>query len=172
VDPAFAPHFQWSLFAIGLIAGCFKEIGWTGSATPRLLARHRPFIAGLWLGLVWALWHVLVDFRQNFNAQGLAWLLEFAVFYIATLTAYRLLMTWVYAHTQSLLLAVLVHASNTGWLLVFYPATTFKQGFVWETALSVTLWVAVAVTFAGFAPRESRIATKRASMVGKSSGAA
>ena len=172
VDPAFVPHFQWSLFAIGLIAGCFEEIGWTGFATPRLLARHRPFIAGLSLGLVWALWHVLVDFRQNFNAQGSAWLLEFAVFYIATLTAYRLLMTWVYAHTQSLLLAVLMHASYTGWLLVIYPATSLRQGFVWETALAVTLWVAVAVTFSGFVHREPRIISKRTSTVGKSSGAA
>ena len=46
-------------------------------------------------GLVWALWHVWVDFRQNFNTMVIAWFLEFAIFYVATLTAYRLLMTWV-----------------------------------------------------------------------------
>ena len=57
VDPAFAPGFQWPLFAIGLVAGNFEEVGWTGFATPRLLARQRPFIAGLSLGLAWALWH-------------------------------------------------------------------------------------------------------------------
>jgi hypothetical protein len=57
------------------------------------------------------LWHVLVDYRQNFNSLGTAWLLQFAVFYVEALTAYRLLMTWVYANTQSLLLAVLMHAS-------------------------------------------------------------
>jgi uncharacterized protein len=72
VDPAFAPRFQWQLFVIGLVAGSFEEIGWTGFATPRLLARQRPFMAGLWLGLVWAVWHVWVDFRQNFNAVGIA----------------------------------------------------------------------------------------------------
>ena len=65
LDPAFSPRFQWHLFAIGLIAGSFEEVGWTGFATPRLLQRQRLFFAGLWLGLVWALWHVLVDFRQN-----------------------------------------------------------------------------------------------------------
>ena len=148
VDPAFAPRFQWPLLAIGLVTGSFEEIGWTGFATPRLLARHRPFIAGLSLGLVWALWHVWVDFRQNFNTMGIAWFLEFAIFYVATLTAYRLLMTWVYAHTQSLLLAILMHASYTGWLLVLYPATSFKQGLIWQTAFSAALWVAVAVIFA------------------------
>jgi len=155
VDPAYAPRFQWPLFAIGLVAGSFEEIGWTGFATPRLLARQRLVIVGLLLGLVWALWHVLVDFRQNFNTLGTAWLLEFAVFYVAALTAYRLLMTWVYANTQSLLLAVLMHASYTGWLFVLYPATSFKQGFVWQTAFAVALWIVVAVVMAGFVRRGS-----------------
>lgn len=145
VDPAFAPRFQWPLFAIGLVAGSFEEIGWTGFATPRLLARLRPFVAGLSLGLVWALWHALVDFRQNFNAQGVNWLIEFFVLYIAALTAYRLLMTWVYAHTQSLLLAILMHASYTGWLLALFPAASFEQGLVWQAAFAVALWVVAAV---------------------------
>jgi membrane protease YdiL (CAAX protease family) len=163
VDPAFAPSLQWKLFAIGVVTGSFEEIGWTGFATPRLLARQPTFIAGLSLGLVWALWHVLVDFRQNFNTMGIAWPLEFVVFYIATLTAYRLLMTWAYTHTRSLLLAILMHASYTGWLLVLYPPTSFEQGLVWQTAFAVTLWVAVAVVFAGFLRRRPRIATQRTS---------
>lgn len=129
-----------------------------------MLALKRLFIAGLSLGLVWALWHVPVDFRQNFNTVGAAWLLEFAAFYVAALSAYRLLMTWVYANTQSLLLAVLMHARYTGWLFVLYPATSFEQGLVWQTAFAVALWVVVAVVAvlkARFAHRESRLATQR-----------
>jgi membrane protease YdiL (CAAX protease family) len=79
VDPAFAPRFQWWLFAVGILAGSFEEIGWTGFATPRLLVRYRPWIAGLALGLIWAFWHMLVDFRYSFGAMGPAWLLEFAI---------------------------------------------------------------------------------------------
>jgi membrane protease YdiL (CAAX protease family) len=168
VDPAFAPRIQWPLLAVGLVAGTFEEIGWTGYATPRLLELRRPFIAGLSLGVAWALWHVLVDFRQNFNAQGGAWLLEFFVLYIAALTAYRLLMTWVYAHTQSLLLAVLMHASYTGWLLVLYPAASFEQGLIWQTAFAVALWVVVITVFVH---RGSRPATQRTIAVEKPSGA-
>lgn len=145
LDPAFSPRFQWPLFAIGLVAGSFEEIGWTGFAAPRLLHRQRLFFAGLWLGLVWALWHGLVDYRQNSTAMGTLWWLEFAVFYVGALTAYRLLMTWVYANTQSLLMAVLMHASYTGWLFVLYPATSLEQGLVWQTGFAVALWVAVAV---------------------------
>jgi uncharacterized protein len=123
----------------------------------------------LWLGLVWALWHVWVDFRQNFNAVGIVWVLEFAIFYMATLTAYRLLMTWVYANTHSLLLAVLMHASYTGWLFVLYPAMSFEQGLVWQTAFAVVMWVAVAAVFVGFVRRQPRLMTRRA--VEKLSGA-
>jgi len=154
LDPAFAPRFQWPLFAIGLVAGGFEEVGWTGFATPRLLARQRLFMAGLSLGLVWALWHVLVAFRQDVNTMGIAWLLEFAVFYLAALIAYRVLMTWVHANTHSLLLAVLMHASYTGWLFVLYPATSFEQGLVWQTAFAVALWLVVAVVMVGFVHHE------------------
>jgi hypothetical protein len=142
------------LFAIGLVAGSFEEVGWTGFATPRLLARQQLFIAGLSLGLGWALWHALVDFRQNFNTMRFTWLLEFAVFYLAALTAYRLLMIWVYANTHSLLLAVLMHASYTGWLVVLYPTTSFEQGLVWQTAFAVALWLALAVVMLLFVHRE------------------
>ena len=144
-DPAFAPGFQWQLFAVGLVAGTFEEIGWTGFVTPRLLARWRPLFAGLMLGLVWTMWHLLVDVRQNHGAMDSAWLLQFAVLYLATLTAYRVLMTFVYAHTERLPLAVLMHASYTGCLLALFPATSFKQGWAWLTALAFALWLAVAV---------------------------
>jgi len=154
LDPAFAPRFQWPLFAIGLVTGSFEELGWTGFATPRLLQRQRLFLAGLSLGLVWALWHGLVDFRQNATAMGTLWWLEFAVFYVGSLTAYRLLMIWVYANTQSLLLAVLMHASYTGWLFVLYPTTSLAQGLVWQTGFAVALWVVVALVMTGRADRQ------------------
>lgn len=145
VDPAFAPRFQWPLFAVGLIAGSFEEIGWTGFATPRFLARQNLGMAGLSLGLIWAFWHLLVDFRYNVGGMGTAWLLEFTIVYIATLTPYRMLMIWVYRHTQSLLLAILMHASFTGWLLVLFPATSPTQSLYWQFAFAVILWGMVAL---------------------------
>ena len=153
VDPAFAPRFQWALFAVGLVAGSCEEIGWTGFATPRLLARQRLGMAGLSLGLTWAFWHLLVDFRYNIDAMGAAWLLEFAIVYLATLTPYRMLMTWVYSKTQSLFLAILMHVSFTGWLLVLFPATSFTQSLFWQSAFALVLWGTVAVALRGNAFR-------------------
>ena len=169
VDPAFAPGFQWPLFGLGLLAGLCEEIGWTGFATPRLLATRSVGAAGLLLGLVWALWHLLVDFRYNAAAMGSAWLLEFAIVYVATLTPYRILMTWVFGHTRSLPLAVLMHASFTGWLLAVFPATSFAQALIWQSAFATLLWLAVAAAVLGPATPGGRDASTRA---GRHAGAA
>ncbi len=145
VDPVFAPRFQWWLFGLGLLAGTFEEIGWTGFATPRLLARKSLIVAGLSLGGIWALWHLLADFRYNAGALGAAWPLEFFITYLLALTPYRLLMTWVYSHTQSVLLALLMHASFTGSLLVLVPVVPASLGFYWQLAFAVALWAVVVV---------------------------
>ena len=47
-----------------------------------------------------------------------------------------------------------MHASYTGWLVVLYPATSFEQGLVWQTAFAVALWLAVAVVMVRFVHRE------------------
>lgn len=145
VDPAYGPGFVWPLFAVGLIAGLFEEIGWTGFVTPRLLTAHAMGGAGLMLGLIWALWHLLVDFRYNAGSMGIVWILEFAIVYMATLTPYRILMTWVFARTRSLLLAILMHASFTGWLMVLFPQTSLQQSLLWQAVFASVLWLLVGV---------------------------
>lgn len=144
-DPVYLPRLRWPLFVIGLIAGCFAEIGWTGFATPRLLQARPAAQAGLMLGVPWALWHLLADLSGNLAAMGWAWPAWFAVYWLATLPAYRRLMTWLYGHTHSLLLAMLMHAGYTRWMFVLTPQTTVAQGLVWQAAFAVGLWGAAAL---------------------------
>lgn len=95
IGPAYTPHVHLPLLAIGLVASAFEEIGWTGFAAPRLFIHYDFPVAGLILGLVWAIWHALADFVGNAHAAGDQWWLWFGVFWLATLPPYRLLMTWV-----------------------------------------------------------------------------
>jgi hypothetical protein len=44
-----------------------------------------------------------------------------------------------------LLLAIMMHASYTGWLLVLSTSTSFEQGLVWQATFAVGLWLVVAV---------------------------
>jgi len=70
------------------------------------------------------------------------WLLS-AFVYGAALTPNRILMTWVYRNTGSVLLAVPMHASYTGWLLVLFPATSLTQSLAWQAAFATLPWLAV-----------------------------
>jgi hypothetical protein len=53
-------------------------------------------------------------------------------------------MVWLYDHTASLLLAMLMHAVFSGSTLVLQPVSTQGQ-FTWNLLLGAALWVVVAV---------------------------
>lgn len=55
---------------IGLLAGAFEEIGWTGFALPRLLERRGILATGLMLGALWGAWHLLADYWGNAGSFG------------------------------------------------------------------------------------------------------
>ena len=46
--------------AVGLGAGFFEELGWTGFAVPRLRRRYGVLTTGLIVGVLWGAWHFLV----------------------------------------------------------------------------------------------------------------
>jgi membrane protease YdiL (CAAX protease family) len=127
----------------GLGAGLFEELGWTGFATPRLLERYRWPRAGFLLGVVWAAWHGLADFWGG-AAYGSLWGPHLLEWFVA-LAAFRMLMTWVYAHTRSLLVGVLLHASSTGGQMLLWPAAGPGEELIWYGLFACALWVAVGV---------------------------
>src|SRR5918993_6013494 len=104
--------------AVGLVAGIFEELGWTGFAVPTLLRlRYGVLGTGLIVGVLWGAWHLPINFWASGVTSGElslaiflpAWLLGILV---GSLTAYRVLMVWVYERTNgSLLMAILMHVS-------------------------------------------------------------
>lgn len=151
VSPTFKPAWMIPGFIAGLIAGFFEEIGWTGFALPRLQKKYGGLAAGILLGLLWAFWHMLADYFGNIHVMKEAWFPHFLIYWAVSLTAYRLLMTWVYQNTGSLLVAQLMHAFYTGTQVVLTPAaTSFTEGLLWKSILAACLFLfaaIVAVTF-------------------------
>ena len=101
----------------GLLVGLFEEIGWTGFAIPQLRQRHSVLATGLVVGMVWGFWHLLLFVWDSGDASGafdLSLLVPAFLFCLLVLPLCRLLMVWVYDHTESVLLAVVMHASITG----------------------------------------------------------
>jgi membrane protease YdiL (CAAX protease family) len=132
----------------GLGAGIFEELGWTGFAIPELRRRYGVFTTGLSVGFLWGAWHLLVYFWGSGDSSGalsLAILLPALLSPIVVLPAYRVLMVWVYDHTGSLLVAILMHVSLTASTLIIQPlATSGMPGLTYSLVLAATLWIFVA----------------------------
>ena len=148
----------WGLVGGGLL----EELGWTGFAVPEMRRHHGPFATGLIVGFLWGAWHYLIAFWASGTSTGaLSWagFLPGMVFYVASLPAYRVLMVWLYDRTQSLFLAMLMHASFSASMLILQPpSTSLRAGMTWNAVLAALLWGvvgAVAVTRRGHVSRGS-----------------
>jgi membrane protease YdiL (CAAX protease family) len=134
---------------VGLIeGGLLEELGWTGFAVPRLRLQYSVFATGLIVGALHAVWHFLPTFWASGDPLGTFSLLLFlppCVFYAGVLPAFRILMVWVYDHTQSLLVSLLMHASLTAsTLFILSPAATGVPLIIYYLILTVVMWAVVA----------------------------
>lgn len=100
------------LFALFFLAATLEELGWTGFATQPLLKRVGVILAGLIIGLVAAVWHLLPLLQVDRAWDWIAW------WAVGTM-ARRVLIVWVYARGgQSVFGASLFHTmSNLSWMM-------------------------------------------------------
>jgi membrane protease YdiL (CAAX protease family) len=144
--PAFTPGFQAFGLPIGIVAGFFEEIGWTGYAYPRMRVKFGPAAGAVLLGVAWGLWHLPVaDSLGAATPHGPAWPAFFAAF-VALVAAVRCLICWVYSKTGSVLIAQMLHASFTGTLILFSaPHVSPWQEAGWYAVYAALLWTGIAV---------------------------
>jgi membrane protease YdiL (CAAX protease family) len=137
-----------SSIVAGLVVGIFEEIGWTGFAVPGLRRRYSVLSTGLIVGLLWGVWHLLLFFWTSGGFSGtlsLALFLPAVLFCEGVAPVFRVLMVWVYDRTGSLLVAILMHASNTGGvMMILMPLAIGLPLMIWYLVLVATLWIVVA----------------------------
>jgi membrane protease YdiL (CAAX protease family) len=166
-----APLLVVSL-AVGLSAGIFEELGWTGFALPTLRQRHGLFATGLIVGICWSAWHLFPSIWAREAASGdlampsyLA--LTAAGVFVGYLTAFRVLMVWVYERTESIVLGMLMHVSVTASLLILNPSGLAGANLqLYSFALAGATWLvaaAIVVVAPGMFPRAIRPAPRRKS---------
>lgn len=86
-----------------------EEIGWRGYALPYLMNRFNPLVASLVLGVIWALFHVALNWqRPVFGALS-----SLAIVLISVILAYM------FANTKSILPGTLFHAVFNTWGYAF-----------------------------------------------------
>ena len=136
--------------SMGLVGGLVEEIGWTGFAIPRLTVRRSVLATGLVVGILWGAWHLLqMLWVGSTSSEGIPlelFLPQFFFTAIAQLTAYRVLMVWVYDRVGSLFIAVLMHASYIfSTLFVLAPPTTGVPFLIYSWIFAAALWIVVGV---------------------------
>jgi uncharacterized protein len=95
--------------AIGFYVPLFEELGWTGFAIPELRKRHGILATGLIMGLLWGVWHFPMFSASAGSSGAVQPAVYLAVLLFSWLIPYRVLIVWVYDHTGSLLVAMLMH---------------------------------------------------------------
>lgn len=146
----FTPYFFPMGIIIGLLAGYFEEIGWTGFALPRMQLKYSALTVGIFLGVLHSLWHLAADFLTMSGTRGVYWMPHFVMFLIS-MTAMRVLVVWVYTNTRSLLLAQLMHASSTGFLSILVPLSLSpRNDTIFYGVYAVALWAVVVIIVARY----------------------
>jgi len=145
--------------AAGLAAGIFEELGWTGFAIPKLRLRHSALGTGAIVGLLWGAWHLPVNVLASGTPSGgisIPSLLGTLLFSLGLLPAYRILMVWVWDHTGSLLVAMLMHFGLTaGNIILGATATPGMTGPAFNLALAAAMSIVAAAS--AMARREHRL---------------
>ncbi len=95
-----APIFFVAFF----IANACEEIGWMGYAIEPLQGRWGALGAGLIMGSVWAIWHIIPYIQAHNPLMWIIWQCAFTI-------ANRILIVWLYNNTgKSVFVATLFHA--------------------------------------------------------------
>lgn len=104
--PEFAPASQLlPIVLITVFTGALgEELGWRGTALPRLQSRWTPLISSLILGLLWGVYHLPALLLSGFPQQELPIL----PFIVASL-ALTVLVTWTFNHTGGSLIPVFLY---------------------------------------------------------------
>jgi uncharacterized protein len=141
------PALVLSGTAIGLAAGVFEELGWTGFAIPRLRRQYRVLSTGLIVGLTWAAWHVLVAYWASGTVSGALSLTSYVLDPFLFLMPFRVLMVWVYDRSGSLLLAMFMHVSLTASArIVGAPEIAGLSLLTSDLAWFAAVWAVIAAT--------------------------
>ncbi len=134
---------------VGVAAGfstILEEIGWTGFVVPRLRLRYTVLTTGLIVGVPWAAWHLMqILFMCGTFAADVPLPLFVTLYILASvagLTAYRILLVWVYDQTASLLVTTLMHASYTACTTMIFATSATGAAFL------ASLWVMAAMIWA------------------------
>ena len=135
------------LLGIVFLGGGLEEIGWRGFAQPKLQKKCPPLLAAMLIGVLWAGWHAPLFLTQIWDTPrgSIAQVLLYTVVVIGL----SVIMAWVRNGSDSILAAILAHASvncSLGVLVVAFPDSLVETTNWWGMGILVAAIVLAVVT--------------------------
>ncbi len=127
-----------ALFFVFFIGALGEELGWSGYAIDPLQHRWNALTAGLVLGSVWAVWHLVPWAQAGRSPEWIFWQCVQTV-------ALRVLLVWIYNNTgRSVFAAALCHASvNVSWFMFPNYSSHYDPRFVGPIMVVAAILVTV-----------------------------
>ncbi len=118
--------------------GLGEEIGWRGFAQQRLEPKRGLLVSTLWIGVIWACWHLPHFFyKDTFIQMGLAGF----PFYVVNIVPGAIVLGWLYSRTKSILAVAVWHG-----LFDFATASAVDGGTVsMVMSIGVMVWALLIV---------------------------
>lgn len=134
--------------------GLGEEIGWRGFAQQQLEPKRGLLVSTLWIGVIWACWHVPFFFyKDTYMAMGL---ISFP-FFVVNIVPGAIVLGWLYSRTNSILAVAVWHG-----LFDFATASAVDGGTVsMVMSIGVMVWSLLIVV------AELRGAAKRRTQAGR-----
>jgi membrane protease YdiL (CAAX protease family) len=129
-----------------LIPALAEELAWRGFAVGRLTSSISPLGASLVLAVPWTVMHLVLLLPGAVNEGVELWPA------VVSLTAYSVLLTWIFVGSGSILLAALVHAGLNG-VVPLMSGIEVEASWAIRAVVAAAIAIAV-VTFGGFRRRD------------------
>jgi membrane protease YdiL (CAAX protease family) len=141
-EPDFSKAYPWWKYYIivpitALFSGGNEEPGWRGFALPQLLKRQSPLVASLFLGLMWAIWHIPLTLSTGWGGGSYG----FALFIINTV-GLSIIMTWLYFNSSMSVIPVMLfhQGSNHVWHYFPMPTDVIPELPDWIVLNTIVYW--------------------------------
>ncbi len=144
IDPSLtAPILLYYLLFTFLSGPLSEEAGWRGFALPRLQSRFSALVSSIFLGLIWAFWHLPLYFVEDRLALYI---------FVPLVLVISILMTWVYNNSRgSLILTIIMHFSFNFDMafLVGYLGLMPQMVFYISASIGIGVYLIAVILYAG-----------------------
>lgn len=139
----------WNFVYIFFFGGPLQEeFGWRGYALPRLQIRYSALISSVILGIIWAFWHLPLNFMAQPPGPQYGAAIGMFLGSIITMVFMSILFTWLYNNTGGYVFATLLfHTMVNLSTYVVFPVFETRTGPLYYLVSMIVVAIIILVIF-------------------------